>query len=615
MEWKVETEVSPQLPTSGQIFGVLVKSLGLKDDRLRSKTAQRYFSGLMDSIVKDSSRSEIIEAFSDAMAEMGFQLSQQSGQGVSESVLSSVLDYYALDWDRLRTFLLPRMSRVYLHHLGGVWQTYLRLTVIDLALRVAAYIYLTGRPRSALDLLLWTSVERRGSYLNEKRKSADITLFKFAELVDMTENAVEAWLYQAARPSDENLSKIAQALSSDSDLTEYQKTLSELRMLYWISNIAEKLSEHIGTDAVCEIVGRFHKYASDIYRMIEDGPVVGTIPAEISGLLDQGSRSSLARRLLAELVREETDSKWKDDLLATGSDWIGRVLAVNLQIHVSEENELIEKTEGQILKDWDISNPQAYEHYRRSMELQKQGRMDEAVAEVVKAVELDPMDPANHFTLGSAKGGIGLKNGNEALVDEGIEACWIAVTLDPNWILPWTEIGWLLLGIGRAAEAVDHLQSIKPDCGPLDSRYYQALGLALERLGRPRESLEALETSVKLNPDDPRIVIEAALIAMQLGDNVKSNLYRKIARHLGFSEELERYLELVKATKADLLWANMATVGDEGLTNLDIPTASRLDEASARGMPGAARRGNLPLRKAQGGRGERSETQGDAPTT
>ena len=62
--------------------------------------------------------------------------------------------------------------------------------------------------------------------------------------------------------------------------------------------------------------------------------------------------------------------------------------------------------------------------------------MGEALAEVAKAIELDPLDPANHFTMGSVKGHIGVRNGDEALVKEGLEACWIAVTLDPELDCP-----------------------------------------------------------------------------------------------------------------------------------------------------------------------------------
>ena len=139
----METEVSPQLPTSGQILGVLAKSMGLNDPRLRSKNAQRYFSGRIETMVKESSRSEILDAISDSLAELGFEVRPQTGEATSASVLPSILDWHAVHWDRMRTFLLPRMDRVYPSHLAAVWQAYLRLAIIDLALRVAAHLHVT----------------------------------------------------------------------------------------------------------------------------------------------------------------------------------------------------------------------------------------------------------------------------------------------------------------------------------------------------------------------------------------------------------------------------------------------------------------------------------------
>ena len=77
----MESEVPPTLPTSGQILGVLVKAMGLRDHRLRSKTAMRYFSGSQESLVKESSRSEVIEAISDALSELGFESTPRTGEG------------------------------------------------------------------------------------------------------------------------------------------------------------------------------------------------------------------------------------------------------------------------------------------------------------------------------------------------------------------------------------------------------------------------------------------------------------------------------------------------------------------------------------------------------
>ena len=199
----MESEVSLHLPTSGQILAVLVKSMGLSDDRLRSKTAQRYFSGLQGNLVKESSRSEVIEAISDALAELGLQSTLRTGEVTLTSLLVPVIKWHAVQWDRLRAFLLPRMPRVYPSHAPMVWQAYLKLAAIDLALRAAAQLHLTGAPQDTLDFLNWISVSRRGVYLNGKRKNAEITLMSFAESVGVHENAVEGWLYKGTRPSDE----------------------------------------------------------------------------------------------------------------------------------------------------------------------------------------------------------------------------------------------------------------------------------------------------------------------------------------------------------------------------------------------------------------------------
>ena len=97
---------------------------------------------------------------------------------------------------------------------------------------------------------------------------------------------------------------------------------------------------------------------------------------------------------------------------------------------------------------------------------------------------------------------MGADRGDMTMVNEGIEACWLAVTLDPNWILPWTEIGLIHLRVGRAAEAVKHLLAVRPECGPLDSRYHSTLGTAYWRLGQPNKALAAYEAALELDPED-----------------------------------------------------------------------------------------------------------------
>ena len=544
----VEREVTPHLPTSGQIIGALVTRLGLKEPSLQSRTARRYFAGRLEELVKDETEDEIIRDVARALSNVGFVPPRQDLE--TEEALAQGIDallrWHANHWDQLRSFLRPRMPRVMPSHLSSVWAAYVRLTVIDLAIRLAAHLPLTGSSPSALELLDWTTRTARGSYLNQKRSQAGLSLEGLAEKLNVDDHTVDAWMYKGARPSDDNIVKIGEQLGNRRGIPNAQVLVRDLRALYWLSDVVDLLAEHISAEAVDTAIGRLRRYADEAHQIIDRHVPDKERSTALPALVEMGVNCRYAKPLLSALIDQEGDPEWREDLSATGMGWIRRVLAVNLRIHQAEVTELIQKTEGRLLEGWDISNPDAYAHYQRSMELQIQGRHDEALAEVIKAAKLDPMDPANHFTIGSAKGGLGADRGDIAMVNEGIEACWLAVTLDPNWILPWTEIGLIHLRLGRAAEAVKHLLAVRPECGPLDPRYHSTLGTAYWRLGQPTEALAAYEAALELNPEDLSDLRAASEIALEIGNRAKYRRYSRRARHLGESEETERVLELLR---------------------------------------------------------------------
>lgn len=148
-----------------------------------------------------------------------------------------------------------------------MWQVYVRLCVIDLALRVAAHIRLAGASPGVLDFLDSIKVSRRGAYLNKRRDEAGLPLECFAELAGVSSSAVEAWLYHGARPSDDRLVGIAKALASKGEPSEWQGIARELRRFYWMSDVSRILGDYIGAETVGEIVGRLHKYDSLVKRL------------------------------------------------------------------------------------------------------------------------------------------------------------------------------------------------------------------------------------------------------------------------------------------------------------------------------------------------------------
>ena len=427
-----EREVMPRLPTSGQIMGALIAKLGIKHPVLQSRTARRYFSADPEHLVKDSTREEIIGAIAEVLTDSGFVASSKAREDnyKSASALASMLRWHADHWDLLRSFLRRRTMTVLPGRLAEVWEAYVRLAVIDLALRVAAHLHLAGSSPAALDLLGCINRTARGDFLSRKRRQAGLSLEDLAGRVDVDDHTVDAWMYHGARPSDDNLTKIANALADRIQGSNPSGIALELRALYWISDVASLLAEHIDAGAMDDAIGRLHRYAVTTYRVIEDEWPAEDRAANLAVLADLGVNARLASPILAALIGDEPEDEWRKDLGSTGMDWIQRVLSVNLGAHLAEVDHLIQKTDGRLLEDWDVSNPDAYARYRRSLELGMQGKYQEALAEVEMAARLDPLDPANHFTLGSVKAGMGITRDDSTLINEGLNALWLAVALD-----------------------------------------------------------------------------------------------------------------------------------------------------------------------------------------
>ena len=543
-----EREVTPRLPTSGQILGILVSRLGIKHPLLQNRTARRYFAGDPERLVKDSTKEEIIGAIAQVLTDTGFVESPQENEGNYKSapILASMLQWHADQWDLLRSFLRRRIIDVLPGNQSKVWEAYVRLAVVDLALRVAAHLHLAGSSPSALDFLGHIDQKGRGDYLNKKRRQAGLTLEDLAAKVEVDDHTVDSWMYKGTRPTDDNLARTAEVIANNTEGSVTSDIALELRALYWVSDVAALLSEHIGSLAVDDAISQLRRYAESTYRVIDNKLPVEDRAEDLTILADWGAGSRLAEPLLSALIKQEPDHEWREDLLPFGIDWIRRILSANLGVHLNEVDALIQKTEGRLLEDCNVSNPEAYAHYRRSLELQVQGRLHEALAEAEIAARLDPLDPANHFTLGSVKTGLGIGRADAALISEGLSALWIAVTLDPTSILPWTEIGSTLHHTGRSVEAVEHLRNVKPECGPLDSLYHSALGAAYWKLGQLPDALAAFEASLELDPEETSALLAASEIALLIGDHEKHRRYFRRAKHFGADEGTLKFWELLR---------------------------------------------------------------------
>ncbi len=543
-----EREVMPHLPTSGQLLGALVTRLGIQHDVLQSRTTRRYFAADMEQLVKDSTREEIIGAVAEVLTDTGFVSSPQVREEDYElgPTLTSMLQWNADNWDLVRSFIRRRTMRVLHGNLPRVWEAYVRLAVVDLALRVAAHLHLAGSSPEALDFLGYASRASRGDYLNRKRQQAGLTLEDLAQAAEVDDHTVDAWMYHGVRPSNDNLSRTAQVLAAKTESSNASDISLKLRALYWVSDVADLLAAHIGSRAVEEAVGHLHKYAAAAYRIIEDQFPAQTRTEALIVLADLGVGARVANPLLAALIEKEPDDEWRADLLPFGINWVLRVLSANLHAYLAGEDDLTKSPDMPSPDDGDACIPEAYSYYRRSLELKMEGKLHEAADELERAIQLAPLDARYHYALGSMKTGAAMWTGRTPLVDEGLDELLLAVVLDPKWIIPWTEIGSTLHFTGRSAEAVEHLKNVSPDCGPLDSNYYSTLGAAYWKVDKLPEALTAFEASLDLDPEETSALLAASELALLIGDNQKHRKYLRRAKHFGAEEDTLKVWEQLR---------------------------------------------------------------------
>lgn len=155
----------------------------------------------------------------------------------------------------------------------------------------------------------------------------------------------------------------------------------------------------------------------------------------------------------------------------------------------------------------------AFAHDQLGMALGFQGRLDEAIAEGKRAIELDPLSPQILLdTLVSFM----FKGDYPAAKDLARRAA----QLDPSYFFPDFELGWIELEAGRFREAIAPLTKSKAMDAPafVTAWLAYAYGSAGDRTAALRE-LEALK---KMSPNGQVLAFNMAIVHLGLGDRERA---------------------------------------------------------------------------------------------
>lgn len=170
--------------------------------------------------------------------------------------------------------------------------------------------------------------------------------------------------------------------------------------------------------------------------------------------------------------------------------------------------------------------------------LQEQGRLDEAIRQYRRAIELNPRHAASHSNLGTAlaqreeldeaiaefreavrlhPNDLTHRNLGRALLEKGGPAAAIehlrrAAELQPDDVAAHIELGNLLIDQGRFEEAIGQFrEAVRVDGHSIDA--INNLGVALGSIGRLEEAIEQFEAALRLDPgsEDARRNLETAI--------------------------------------------------------------------------------------------------------
>ena len=498
-------------PLSGQAIGFAARRFGLEVSR-SNRNAARYFSGGQ---VSDRARKKIISSLALDLVEQGIfpelSVPNYDGREFAEK-LGGLIDVHAGEWDSLVGRLRAESAAVDRPDLAGT--AYLRLVVIDLSVRYAAVLCLAGLPAPDEGTPLWAD-ERGGSlYLRELLATCGDSAPTRADLaarLGVSTNTIDGWLDGNVRPRAYHLAEIGEELAPLVEGINSRSVSGGLRLHYGLSEICAELANHIGREAVVETAEAIVRFAARCYAELGK---FGDPSVDVQAALVQvmafigGARMGFGQLFLPIVAEQENDNLWELELVSATLPWDRRIQYVmnalndtgSIAGRTRDRYGIPEEFTESVIDDelrWlqagpAISRPfppgahvyrvkgdAKYSAGNRLLQYEQAkalGDFDTALVHIRRAVELQPENATYHFLLGGALAKVGE-------VENALQECWIADSLDPEDELPRIEVGIILMNAGRNEEARDHLERVAQDRDELSAHLSYNLGVARQICG------------------------------------------------------------------------------------------------------------------------------------
>ncbi len=152
-------------------------------------------------------------------------------------------------------------------------------------------------------------------------------------------------------------------------------------------------------------------------------------------------------------------------------------------------------------------------------------RLDEALVEIKRAQELDPLSPVINANVGDKLSWVG-KN------DLGIQVLQKQIAIDPSFLVARSQLGRAYFSIGKLPEAIAELETMHRLDGS-GTYGLESLGFVYARVGRTNEAQNVLGQLLELQRQGLDFRVGIALVQHALGDDERAlaSLEKAVEEH------------------------------------------------------------------------------------
>ena len=545
------------LPSSGEIIGVVVEALDLDHGALKERTARRFFRGEQ---ISERKRTEIFEALGETVVSLGVvpELTVLHRYNTPTSwIMGEALEATSRRWDALVALMQSHSAPIRDHTAAA--NGFLRLVVVDLALRVFALARLAGLDPPASVTPVWAEDNSRSKLLRSLAKDAGLTREQLADRLEKSDNSIDNWLDGKSRPTRKNVSVLAEALTEGGSADGSRRINDDIQRQFTFAHLADLLAGVIGRKQVLEMSAALYRFVcqitEDVARM--NRPPLEENPTAEAVALAYGTAHPSTFPLLEDLASVESDRTWKNYIMVAAVSWDVAVQRIAVEaglprsaaglaqdisdVSKSASNRLSELEDGttpdrsaeirERLTQWSPIEaiPRIIQGGTRAMARELQDNVESRRS----LVRDFPTDPEAHLNLGSYLGMLGKWTRSRSLIDEGIAECKIASALMPEWDVAAVEPAIILANFGAYEESLRELEWAKSVLPAPTPHLQYGYGYTLMMLERYDEALPHLEEVLKAKPNYALALRDAARCSFKLGDHKNGIRYAKKAREFG----------------------------------------------------------------------------------